>query len=77
MLPSRPSIDLLNAPSELWVMFNSPAVTAADPHGKLDFFFFFVRMVLVEGKEREQDTHRAALQRKLCHILFTGFSISH
>lgn len=49
MLPSLPSTDLLSTPSELWVMFNSPAVTAVDPHGKLDFFFF-VRIVLVQVK---------------------------
>lgn len=50
MLPSLPSADLLSTPSELWVMFNSPAVTAVDPHGKLDFFFFFVRTVLAQVK---------------------------
>lgn len=38
MLPGMPLADLLSTPSELWVMFNSPTVTAADPHGKLDFF---------------------------------------
>lgn len=51
MLASLPSADLLGTPSELWVMFNSPAVTAADPHGKLDFFFF-VRIALVQVRRR-------------------------
>lgn len=49
MLPSLPSADLLSTPSELWVMFNSPAVTAVDPHGKLDFSLF-VRIVLGQVK---------------------------
>lgn len=44
-----PSPDLLRTPSELWVMFNSPAVTAVDPHGNwIFFFFFFVRIGLVQ-----------------------------
>lgn len=44
-----PSTDLLSTPSELWVMFNSPAVTAVDPHGNW-IFFFFVRITLVQVK---------------------------
>ena len=67
MLPSLPFADLLNNPSELWVMFNSPAVTAVDPHGKLDFFFLpppptFVRIVPRAGEEK-RDVGCTGLQR--------------
>lgn len=44
-----PFTDLFSNPSELWVMFNSPAVTAVDPHGNW-IFFFFATIVLVQVK---------------------------
>lgn len=47
-----PSTDLLTAPPiELWVMFNSPGVTAVELHGNW-IFFFFVRIGLAQVKRR-------------------------
>lgn len=82
MFPSMPFADLLNTHCELWLMFNSLAVTAVDPHGKLDFSLppslpaSSVGTELVQLK-REKDIHCIGLAKTPLSHIVQRFSVSH